>query len=246
MAWGPIHLADPGAGDQAGHRIVDVVACGPLLAASIWGLASLQRSDWPAPLRQPCAAFFALASLLALSTAAYRWEPTAHGDALNRVFAVGSTTMLVLAFLAERVDALFGSGPAVLGTWGLVASGALWWLTGDWVHGRGDLRALLFLEYLPFLLVPAGALRLPGRLTRSRDWLALLGLYAVALAARSADHALLAVTHHIDGAVLMHLLLAAMTAGVAYRAFVASGAQRLATPSPSDPTQRSTSLNTSS
>jgi len=202
MAWGPIHLPHRTADGPAGlvsRGTLDALACVPLLSAGVWGMASLQRSHCPASLRRPCTAFFALVSLLALSSAAYHLEPSDPGNALNRAFAVGATAMLVLAFLAERVDTLFGSGPAVLAAGGLVASGALWWFAGEWAHGHGDLRALLFLEYLPVLLVPAGALRLPGRFTRASDWLALLGLYGIALAARWADHAVLAAIHSIDG-----------------------------------------------
>ena len=252
MAWGPIQLPTPSHG-WAHPRpwfgepgAVDALACLPLLASSVWGMASLQRSRWPASLRLPCTAFFALASLLALSSAAYQLDPSGDGDAVNRAFAAGTVTMLVLAFLAERVDALFGSGPAVLGGAALVACATLWWFTGEYARGRGDLRPLLFIEYLPLLLVPAGALRLPGRFTRSVDWLAVLGLYLAALVARWVDQAAGAPARYVDGTALMHLLLAGLAAAVAYRAGVAPGDKRAATPSPSEPTQRRTSLNTSS
>jgi len=252
MAWGPIHL------QASDHRFADLrswlgmpqafnaLACLPLLATSAWGIVATYQSGWPAAMRAPCCAFFTLSALTALSSAGYHLEPSDAGYAVSHAFAAGTMTMLGLAFMAERVDALFGSGPAIFGAAGVVACAALWWFAGEWTAGHGDLRALMFLECLPLLLIPAGALSLPGRFTGMGDWLVMLGLYLVARGAGLADQALFALTGGIGGHALMHLLMAGVAACIAYRAGVAPGDSRLATSSPSEPTQRRTSLNTSS
>jgi hypothetical protein len=190
--------------------------------------------------------FFACAALMSLSSAAYHVDPSDAGYVVSHAFGAGAMTLLGLLFLAERVDGLFGSIPAIVGGIGIVAFATLWWFAGHWATGHGDLRALLFLECLPLLLVPSGALRLPGRFTGGVDWLAMMLLYLLARGAGWVDRPLFELSAGIGGHALMHLLLAGVAGCVAYRAGVAPGTRRSAAASASDPTQRRTSLNTSS
>jgi len=251
IAWGPIELQ---AGD---HRFADerawmnlpqalnVLACAPLVATGLWGMAAVSRSGWPVSLRTPLFAFFVLATLMSVVSAAYHMAPSDAGYVVTHLFAAGTMTMLALGFFAERVDPLFGSGPAVAA--GCCAAGfaALWWFAGDLSSGHGDLRALFFLQGVPLLLIPAGALSLPGRFTAATDWLVMLSLYLLARSLGVVDAAVLASTGWISGHTLMHLLLAGVAGCLAYRVGVTPGCtQSLATLVES--TQRSTSLNTSS
>jgi hypothetical protein len=128
----------------------------------------------------------------------------------------------------------------------LATLAAVWWLAGQWSTGHGDMRPLLFLEGLPILLIPAGALRLNGRFTSSGDWLAMLYLYVAARCAGLADSAVFNLSGWISGHTLMHLLLAAVAARLAYRAATAPGSAPDRVATGVEPTQRSTSLNTSS
>jgi hypothetical protein len=114
----------------------------------------------------------------------------------------------------------------------IVLLGAAW--------GRGvDMRPLLLLEVLPVLLIPAGALWLPGAHTRTSDWIIALVAYGVAKAFDAADAAVLSVTGWISWHGLMHLTLAAVAAWLAYCA----GNARAGAETPD--TRRHTSLNTS-
>ena len=109
------------------------------------------------------------------------------------------------------------------------------------------MRALLFFECLPLLLIPAGALSLDGRHTMASDWVVTLGLYLVARAAGLADGVLYGATGGLSGHTFMRLLLAASAACLAYRASVASSGSLSARPvAIGEPTQSMTSLNTSS
>jgi hypothetical protein len=252
MAWGPIEL------DPSDHRFADLrvwlgvpqafnaLACAPLLAVGAWGLAMMRHSQWPAALRTPCRMFFVCAAAMSLSSAAYHVDPSDAGYVVSHAFGAGAMTMLGLLFLAERLDGLFGSGPAVLGGLGIVGCATLWWFAGQWATGHGDLRALMFLECLPLLLVPSGALGLPGRFTSGMDWLAMMLLYLLARGVGLVDRPLFELSAGIGGHALMHLLMAGVAGCIAYRAGVAPGTSRSVAASASDPTQRRTSLNTSS
>ena len=99
---------------------------------------------------------------------------------MTQLFSAGAVTFLLLAFLAERIDAAF-SGPRAMEI-GVAISviAASWWAAGQLLSHQGDLRALLLLQALPLLLVPSGAVNLAGRFTSSADWLWMLCLYGLA------------------------------------------------------------------
>lgn len=252
MAWGAITLT------PANHVFADqrswlgvpsasnVLSCLPLLGVSAWGARAVWAQAWPGTVSAPWLAFFALSGLMTLAAAVHHAALTDATGVLTHGLAAGAFMMLGLAFLAERIDALFGSIQAILGGLAVIGCAMLWWFAGEWAGGHGDLRALLFFEYLPLLLVPAGALSLPGRYTTANDWTLMLGLYLLALTAGLADGPVCAITQGLSGHTLMHLLLAASAACIAYRASVVPGAESPRATSLGDPTQRRTSLNTSS
>jgi hypothetical protein len=253
LAWGPIMVipADHVFADQRRWggipSIVNVVAGLPMLGVSAWGARALWRNKaWPATMRSPWLAFFVLSALMSVTASIHHLDPSDSGYALVHAFAAGALLMLGLAFMTERVDALFGSVPSIIGGLAVAGCATLWWFAGQWASGHGDLRALLFFECLPLLLMPAGALGLDGRYTSASDWIATLGLYLVARAAGLADGVLYGATEGLSGHTLMHLLLAASAACLAYRASVASGSLSARPVAIGEPTQSMTSLNTSS
>jgi hypothetical protein len=241
MVGGPIVIMphDPMAASRDGigiPRAVRVLACLPLAAAGAWGWRAAWRCGWPRALRTPWLAFFGSCMALAVVAVAYHLDASDAGRALIHVLTAAAMATLTLAFMAERVDALFGRTEAVVGACAVAGCAGLWWFAGHWVGGPADLRALLFLECLPLLLIPAGALSLPGEHTRAVDWLGILGLYVLARGA--------GLVHGL--AALMVLLLAAMAGCAAYRLVSVSPGRPVRDAAASDPTQRSTSLNTSS
>ena len=251
-AWGPISLqprdhvyADPRA--WAGiPNAFNVLSCLPLVGAGLWGLVAVSRSDWPPSLRMPWLGFFALVAMHSIAAAFYHLWPGNGSHAVAHVFAAGAFVMLLLGFLAERVDARYGSLQSLAIGVALAVLAGIWWFGGEWSIGHGDMRALLFLETVPVLLIPAGALRLNGRFTSSGDWLAMLCLYVAARSAGLADAAVFQATGWLGGHALMHLLLAALAARLAYRAGTVPGAVLGFAGLVAEPTQRKTSLNTSS
>jgi len=127
-------------------------------------------------------------------------------------------TLLLAGFLAERVDARFGTRSACIAALLLPMVAGLWCVIFDWTTGRGDLRALILLQTLPLLVVPAGAIALPGRFTRAGDWLLMLALYGLAKLIDVADDRIYSWTGWISGHSLMHIVLAVVAAWLAYRA----------------------------
>lgn len=251
MAWGPVHFPLLPLGDRSlpgpqAAQPLDALSCLPLLAVGAWGAWVVRRDRWPRALRAPWFAFFLLSGLSAAASALYHLHPSALAHAAGHAFGAAAMTMLALAFAAERLDVGFGSRGAVAAAGGVAGVAALWWFAGHWAHGQGDLRALLFLECLPLLLLPAGALSLPGRFTRAADWGLIFSMYLAARGLGLLDAPLAGATGGLGGHALMHLLLAGVAAWPVYRAGAASRRADAPGAVSADPTQRRTSLNTSS
>jgi hypothetical protein len=230
LAWGPVPL------DADVHRYAEarrwlglpnagnVLANLPLLLVGLWGWRVTRDSGWAAPLRRAWMGFHACVAGGSLIAATYHVAPNAAGYVLAQIAMSAAFVLLTLGMLAERVHVRFGARPfattvALLGAATLVAlaSGA----TGD---GAIDLRPFLLLQLLPVLLIPAGALSLPGTHTRASDWLLMLVAYAAAQGFHFADAAIHAATGGLGGHALMHLALAAVAAQLAYRAATAASA----------------------
>lgn len=241
LAWGPVPLG-AGAFAHADGRaalglpnVVNVLASLPLFAAGLWGLRATRASTWPRQLRHAWGAFHCCAMGAALLAAIHHLNPTLAtwlpaATAMSAGFA-----MLAAGALAERVDPRLASTSALAGI-GLAVLLAAAWV--GW-SGAGDVRVFLLIELLPVLLLPAGAFSLHGAHTRPADWVLMLAGYGAARAADLADAPIFAATGWIGGHALMHLLLAGVTAWLAYAAARTSGAVVGAGAS-----QRQASLNT--
>lgn len=253
LAWGPIMLtpADHVFADKRSWAgipsVFNTLACLPLVVVSLWGMRAVwRRRDWPSELRGPWFAFFGLCMLMSAAAGAHHLDPTDLGYALVHSFAAAAFIMLGQAFMAERMDRLFGTGPSMIAGMTVAGCAAGWWAIGQWAFGHGDLRAFLFFECLPLLLIPAGALSLRGDQTTATDWLSTLGLYLLARGTGLCDGLIQGWTGGLSGHTLMHLLLAASAACLAYRASASPGPSGARTVSLVDPVHRNASLNTSS
>ena len=220
LAWGPI-LVQPAAHHYADMRSlfglahgVNAAFCLPMLAAGVWGWRALRRSAWPAALQTPWRWCFASIAVTAGAAVAYHLAPGERTYLLAQAAVAASFSLLLCSFLAERVHAGFGSHRASAAALGVAALAA----TLSSLAASTDLRPLLLLQLLPVLLIPAGALSLPGQHTRQSDWLLVLGLYALArVSDLSDDSVLLATGGALGGHALMHLCMAGVAAWLAYR-----------------------------
>jgi hypothetical protein len=246
LAWGPITVGAEH--DYADRRIwlgvpnaFDVLACLPLFAAGLWGWHATRRSTWPHELRRPLGLFHLCAVASAALAAIHHAGGGATGYLLSQVAMSAACVMLSAGLLAERVDARFGTPRGMKAATVSIIVMVMLVLLGIAVTDTVDLRPLLFVQSLPVLLAAAGAPSLPGRHTRSRDWLLLLATYAVSRLFELGDAAVFRATGWVGGHALMHLGLAGVAGWLAY-----CGARAPADAAGDVSSRRRTSLNTAS
>ena len=151
----------------------------------------------------------------AAGSALYHWAPDNSTLVIDRLPIAWACALLLCAFLAERVHPRWNTPASLASALGLATLSVVhWWWTER--HGRGDLRAYLFVQFLPMLLVPAVlALRLPllrRDAVPGTTWCLVLGLYAAAKGLEMADRWMLATTQVASGHMLKHVLAAAAAA----------------------------------
>lgn len=251
LAWGPIRLSEQ-VHQYADDRVWLGIAGGANVWVNLsmfvvggWGWYATRTSHWPVQLRRPWQLFQACAVVSAMAAALYHARPGDTLFVLTHVTTASGFMMLTLGLLAERVHSSFGSPLScvlVLVIAGLMG-GAM--LLGGSRDDALDMRPLLLLEIIPVLVIPAGALSLPGRSTRLLDWMVVLTLYALAKLLESADALVLQASGWISGHTLMHL---ALTGAVGWMAYCAVRARAAASPASAvasdDNSHRDTSLNT--
>jgi len=252
LAWGPIPLSAQVHRYADQRSLLGVPGAANLwvnlvmFAAGAWGWRATRASRWPAQLRTPWQLFHLCAMLSALASGLYH---SRTGDALivlAHVFTAAGFMMLTLGMLAERVHSRFGSLVTCVFVLFGVAMTGLVALFGPSGQNGLDMRPMLLLEVIPVLVIPAGALSLPGRFTQAFDWVVVLTLYALAKLLESSDALVLEMSGWISGHTLMHLVLTTAVGRMAYCAALArAGVAIAASPAESeDRTQRDTSLNT--
>ncbi|MGH7909171.1 MAG: hypothetical protein ACRENW_04890, partial [Thermodesulfobacteriota bacterium] len=139
------------------------------------------RIDAAAAVRAAISAWFIGFILVAAGSAWYHSHPndsTLVWDRAAMTIVFAAATAL---FISDRISAR--AGPAFL--IGLIALGLasqIYW------HLTGDLRIYRFVEYLPFVIVPAICLLFPGRLTTFRHALAIIAVFAAATLCEHFDH----------------------------------------------------------
>jgi hypothetical protein len=194
----------------------DVLSNLPFALVGLWALWTSRELPRGASTAAWKAFAFALVCTAA-GSATYHWAPHNASLALDRLPIAWACAALLCAFLAERVD-LRWARPAVLATALALASAsvALWWWSE--AAGRSDLRAYLFVQFLPMLVVPAGLLvRLPQQSASAvpaAAWWTVLGGYALAKGFEMADDAVFEQLGFVSGHTLKHLAAAAAAAWV--------------------------------
>jgi hypothetical protein len=183
----------------------------PFLLIGLWGWRATSALA-AGPRRRAWQAFSAALVCTAFGSALYHWAPGNGALVFDRLPIAWACALLTCALLAERVDPRWASARArSIAVLAATASVAWWWLGER--HGAGDLRAYLFVQFLPMLLVPAALwLKLPAQgngAVRAADWWAVLGFYTAAKLMELADHAVLEALGFTSGHTFKHLLAAA-------------------------------------
>lgn len=256
LAWGPVGYpaatgrnTDPRAvlGLAQGWNVLSLL---PLFAASVAGAVGLQRRGADGPRRAAWRLFFGAATLATVAGGFDHLAPGDTGFLLAQVVTASVCALLSLIYLAERLGPRWVA-PGLLAA--AVASGPLGGLacaaSAAWLGGP-DLRWLLWLEFLPMLLVPLGVWGLRSVGLGPRDWTVALLWFAAAKLFDGADGWVWQVSGGaIGGHVVNHLLLAGCVGWLAWRVLRQRADAPLATPeeTAAEPaaSQRAASLTTS-
>ena len=176
----------------------------PFALIGIWGCRFARGLPW----RAFCVALIGTA----FGSALYHWAPGNAALVADRLPIGRACAALCCGLLSVRVDSRWGSASAVSAALLAATCSVAWWWLGE-RHGGGDLRAYLFVQFLPMLLAPAVLLmKLPalnGVAVSASTWWTMLALYAAAKLMEVADHAVLDALVIVSGHTLKHLLAAA-------------------------------------
>ncbi|MBU0592888.1 MAG: alkaline phytoceramidase [Gammaproteobacteria bacterium] len=188
-------------------NFLDVTSNALFFVIGTAGLARLSAGVFAEPLeRWPYAVFFAGLVLTGVASGWYHLEPADTRLAGDRLAMSVTFAGFTAAVLTERLglrcglvalSALLVAGP----------SAVLWWAATE-AAGAGDLRPYGLVQFTPMLLVPLLLWLIPARYTRSGDLLAVLGLYALALALEWLDRPIFELTGSVSGHTLKHLVAA--------------------------------------
>ncbi len=188
-------------------NFLDVASNIFFLAVGVAGWARLPHARFAEPReRWPYAVFFAGLVLTGFASAWYHLAPTDARLAGDRLAMTLAFAGFAAALLQEQGGASFGL-PA-LATLLVAGPGAVLYWAASEAAGGGDLRAYFLLQGLAMLLAPLLVWLLPGRYSRGGDWLAVLGLYALALALEWLDKPIFGATGSVSGHTLKHLVAA--------------------------------------
>ena len=219
LQWAAYHaFADQRAWAGVPHA-ADVLSSLPFSLVGSWAWWRLRQVDAARPSVRAWRCFAAALLCTGAGSAGYHWAPDDAALVFDRLPIAWACAALLCAFLAEQVDSRWArrdvlAALLLLATLSVVA----WAMTGD-------LRAYLFVQGLPLLLVSAGLLmRLPraaGAVPASAWW-ALIVAYALAKALELGDQTVFATIALVSGHTLKHLC-AAVGAWLLLRAVPAPG-----------------------
>ena len=194
----------------------DVISNLPFLLAGWVGLKAALRLPLPYPARTAWGMFFAAVMLTPVGSVFYHWAPDDFGLAIDRLPIAWACAWLTVALLAERVVAGFGRPVMMLTAW-IVATASVWfWYAGE-MSTTGDLRAYLFVQFLPVLLIPLVCALFRGGLLNATDWFGAIALYLIAKALELHDAQVFETLGAVSGHTLKHLFAAAAAFWLAWR-----------------------------
>lgn len=219
--WAGYHaFADQRSAWRIPHA-ADVLSNLPFALAGLWALWAA-RGEPRTGAWLPWRAFALALVATSAGSAAYHWAPHNASLAFDRLPIAWACAALLCAFLAERRDIRWAHPAVLVPALGLASAAvALWWASE--LAGRSDLRAYLFVQFLPMLIVPAAlSMRLPRRSASAvpdAAWWAVLAGYALAKGFEMADHVVLdALGGRISGHTLKHLMAAAAAGWILHAA----------------------------
>lgn len=197
---------------------LDTLSNLPFALAGLGGLAFLagsrgRRAFIDPRERLPYLLFFLSVVLVGFASGHYHLAPDDARLVWDRAAISAAMMSWLAAIMGERVGPAWGLrllAPLVLA--GLAATGYWGWSEAA---GRGDLRPYLLVQLAPMLFVPLLLRVYPARYSGARDIMAVLVLYAVALACDFLDRPIFGITGFVGGHTIKHLVAATAAGWVA-------------------------------
>ena len=194
----------------------------PFLAAGAFGLRAALSLPASMAARAPWCMFFTAVMLTTFGSAFYHLAPDDMGLAIDRLPIAWACGWLSLAVLAEHVDTRFGIASTQVAAM-VIATASVWiWYQGQ-THDTGDLRAYLFVQFLPVILIPATCALFRGGMLESADWHVAIGLYVLAKLLEMRDTQVFDTVGLVSGHTLKHLLAAGAALWLAWRLAARAG-----------------------
>jgi len=150
--------------------------------------------------------FFAGVVCVGIGSGYYHWSPTNATliwDRLPMTVAFMTFFSIIIAeYISEKLArALFL--PLLL-----MGAGSVWYWHYTELHGRGDLRPYVIVQFLPMLLIPAILLLYPPRFSHSGYYWGFLGAYVLAKILELGDCFFYQLLYGISGHTLKHVAAA--------------------------------------
>ena len=195
-------------------NFLNVVSNVPFLLAGLWGLIvvmGLQETTgrrFVAPVeRLPYLILAVGVALTCFGSAYYHLAPGNARLVWDRLPMTLGFMSLLSAMLMERVN--LRAGLAALGPLLLLglASVVLWYASE--LHGAGDLRLYIMVQFYTLLLILLLLWLFPARYTRGADLMVAMGFYVLAKILESLDRQIFSLGHSVSGHTLKHLAAAA-------------------------------------
>ncbi len=194
-------------------NFLNVSSNAPFLAVGIWGLiCTLWPRDSSRPMfitpaeRWPWAILALGVTLTCFGSAYYHWAPDNARLVWDRLPMTMGFMSLLAALMMERIHlraGLLALGPLLL--LGL-ASVAQWYRSE--MHGAGDLRLYLMVQFYTLTLILLILWLFPPRYSRGADLVMAMGLYVLAKIFEVLDRPIFNLGHIVSGHTLKHLAAA--------------------------------------
>lgn len=174
----------------------------PLMAAGIFGL-SLVRRNRRGEFSWMQAVLFGALALTGCGSIYYHWHPTNGTLVLDRL----PMAAMFMSFFAIMIADRIGSRAGQCLFWPLVGMGILSVFHWGWseIHGTGDLRGYLLVQFLPMMLLPVMVTVFPPRFTHNRNIWPVMYWYALAKVFELYDTRVFDWTGFVSGHTLKHL-----------------------------------------
>ncbi len=190
---------------------LDVLSNVPFLCVGIWGMFFLFGESARTKFenmqeRIPYLLFFLGVALTGIGSGYYHLAPSNSRLVWDLLPMTISFVSIVDTVIVERISTRAGIllilPTVVFG----IASVAYWYL-GE-LHGHGDLRFYLLVQFFPALIIATIILLFPSRYNRTYDLFVVFVLYVLAKLFESLDAQIFSLGHIISGHTLKHLAAA--------------------------------------